>query len=145
MLRGITADQGILLCSLSGASTEKAGRLMMELYRQDVRPDLCTQQAEGQLQFSVSAHQRQTVQDVLADLALGAEWEESWSKISMVGCGMHSIPNIKQELFSALSGHDIPYENSWLGERRCSVLVPRERTDEAVRAFHEVLLRYHSL
>jgi len=72
-------------------------------------------------------------------------WEKQWAKISMVGCGMHSIPNIKQELLNALTKQEIRYENAWLGERRCSVLVPRESADEAVRVFHDVLLRYRVL
>lgn len=145
MLRGITADRGSLRCILTEPSSDRVGRLMMELYRQDVRPDLCAQLQEAQLSFTVSAHQSQTVQEVLTNLKLNAQFEEQWAKISMVGCGLHSIPNIKQELLAALSEAEILYENSWLGERRCSVLVPKEQADAAVQAFHRVLLKHRSL
>jgi len=145
MLRGITADRESIRCFLSDVSLEDAGRLMTTLYRQDVRPDLCSQPTDNQLQFTISTHQKQIVQRALEDFDLSALWEKQWAKISMVGCGMHSIPNIKQELLNALTKQEIRYENAWLGERRCSVLVPRESADEAVRVFHDVLLRYRVL
>ncbi len=144
MLRGITADRGSLRYVISDISLEDAGRLMTELYRQDVRPDLCSQPAECQLQFTVSAHQKQTVEETMANMDLKAELQEQWAKITMVGCGMHSLPNIKQELINALLEQNILQENAWLGERRCSVLVPRERADEAVSLFHSVLLKHRT-
>lgn len=144
-LCSITADGESLRYFLPDVSLEDAGRLMTELYRQELRPDLCSQPADGQLQFTISAHQKHHVQKVMANLGLSAELEEQWAKISMVGCGMHSIPNLKQELMDVLEEAHIPQENPWIGERRCSVLVPKEQKDEALRAFHSVLLRHLSL
>ena len=141
LLRGITADSGTLRYRLDNITLENAGRLMTALYRRELRPDLTEQPADLQLVFTVPEHGRQTVEEILKELQLFAELDESWSKVTLVGCNLHSIPNLKQELNTALQNAEIPMCSSWLGERRYSVLVPREQAQQAIRRLHEVLLR----
>ena len=144
LLRGITADNSTLCYRLENITLEDAGRLMMTLYRRDVRPDLTEQPALLQLFFTVPEHDRQTVNETLSELSLSAEVDESRSKVTLIGSGLHSIPNLKQELNTALQNENIPLGSAWLGERRYSVLVPREQSTEAIEALHRVLLRYQS-
>ncbi len=140
-LRGITADHSTLRYHLENITLEDAGRLMTTLYRHDLRPDLTVQPAALQLRFTIPEHGRRMVDEVLEELQLCAQIDEGWAKVTLVGNGMHSIPNLKQELNDALEKAGIPTECSWLGERRYSVLVPREQVYDAIRCLHGILLR----
>ena len=143
-LRGITADAGTLHYHLPYITLEDAGRLMTDLYRKEIRPDLTEQPADNQLNFSVPAYGREAVKEALERLKLQTEPDERWAKVTVVGSGMHSIPHLKQEFLMALQEAGIPASGSWLGERRFSVLVPRFSTEEAIRTLHGVLLRHRS-
>lgn len=143
-LRGITADMGILYYHLPYITLEDAGRLMTDLYRKEIRPDLTEQPAENQLNFSVPSYGREAVREYLEQLKLQGEADERWAKVTVVGSGMHSIPHLKQDFLTALQEAGIPSSGSWLGERRFSVLVPRISSEEAIRTLHRVLLRYWS-
>lgn len=142
LLRGITADNSTLRYHLENITLEDAGRLMTKLYRRDLRPDLTRQPAELQLLFTVPEHGRRIVDETLSELQLSAQIEESWAKVTLVGNSMHSIPNLKQELNTALQNAEIPTDSAWLGERRYSVLVPRDQAQQAIRCLHSILLRY---
>ena len=142
-MKGITADRGTVRWYLPSVSLEDAGRLMLELYRREIRPDLTEQPGAEQLIFTVSAHNRAEVENALQQLNLTADADESWAKVTVVGSGMHSFPNIKRQFLDALEQVEIPTRGCWLGERRYSVLVPRERCSEAMEVLHGILLRYH--
>ena len=143
-MRGITADRSTIRWYLPHVTLEDASRLMVELYRREIRPDLTEQPADQQLIFTVGAYGRAIVEEELHRLGLSAERDESWAKISVVGCGMHSFPNIKRQFLDALEQAEISTRGCWLGERRFSVLVPRENAAAAMETLHGILLRYHS-
>ena len=141
-IRGITADRDVLRYHIRQISLEDAGRLMTSLYRQEIRPDLTQQPADNELVFTVSAIHRGIVGEALEKLQLRNRPEEQWAKVSVVGCGLHSIPNLKQEFLLALKDAAILTNGTWLGERRYSVLVPREQAESAMQALHQVLLKH---
>lgn len=141
-MQGITADRTVLRYHLTSISLEDASHFMTELYRRQVHPDLTEQPADNELLFTVSQHHRQTVEETLKERNLWAEADERWAKVTVVGSQLHSIPHVKQEVLSELEKAGIPFGSSWLGERRYSVLLPRDAADEGVRALHRVLLRH---
>lgn len=141
-LRGITADKSTLRYRIKGIALEDAARLMLKLYQYDLRPDLTEQPADLELVFTVPSHGKTVVEELCAQLQLQAEVDESWSKVTVVGHGMHSIPNLKQQLLAALQEAEIPVISSWLGERRFTVLLPREQSETAIRTLHPLLLKY---
>ncbi len=142
-MRGITADRTVIRWHLPHVTLEDASRLMVELYRQEIRPDLTEQPADQQLIFTVNGHGEKAVEEALKKFALTAERDDSWAKITVVGCGMHSFPNIKGQFLQALEQAEIPTRGCWLGERRYSVLVPREKATEAMESLHSLVLKYH--
>ncbi len=142
-MRGITADRTVIRWYLPHVTLEDASRLMVELYRHEIRPDLTEQPAEQQLIFTVSGHSEKAVEAALQKFNLCAKRDDNWAKISVVGCGMHSFPNIKGQFLQALEQSEIPTRGCWLGERRYSVLVPREKATKATEALHNLVLRYH--
>ena len=142
-MRGITADRSLIRWYLPHVTLEDASRLMVELYRHEIRPDLTEQPAAEQLIFTVNGHGEKAVEAALKKFGLTAERDDSWAKISVVGCGMHSFPNIKGQFLEALEQAEIPTRGCWLGERRYSVLVPREQATAAMEALHKLVLRYH--
>ena len=141
-LRGITADNSIVHYHIKNIDWETAARLMLKLYQRDLRPDLTEQPADLELVFAVPSHGKTTVEDVLSELQLKADMDTSLSKVSVIGNGMHSVPNLKEQFLSVLQEAEIPTGSSWLGERRFSVLLPREQSEEAIRVLHPILLRY---
>ena len=142
LLRGITADINTLRYSLECISLEDAGRLMTALYRHDLRPDLTEQPSAQKLLFTIPEYGRKIVNRILEDMGLVADVDDHWAKVTLVGCNLHSLPNLKQELNKALQDADIPMCSSWLGERRYSVLVPREQVQRSIQSLHTLLLRY---
>lgn len=143
-LRGLTADQTTLYYVIPHITLEDAGRLMTDLYRQEIRPDLAEQPAAGQLCFAISSHQRSAVTEGLKRLRLGAFLDENYAKVTIVGNGLTAIPQLKQECDSALQEAEIPCRSSWLGERRLSFLLPRNQAQKAMQILHPIVLRHRT-
>ncbi len=140
-LRGITIQRENLRYHLTGISLEEAGRLMLELYRREIHPDLTEQPNSNELVFSIHKCDQKTVEKTLKQQQISAE-AESWAKLSIVGTKLHSIPNLKRELLHTLKSVDIDFKESWLGERRFSVLIPLQHAEEAMRLLHSFVLKY---
>ncbi len=140
-LRGITIQRETLRYQLSPISLEESGRLMLELYRKDIHPDLTEQSSPNELVFSIHSRDSKVVEQTLEQLHLSGEGA-SCCKLSVVGTGLHSIPNLKQQLLKKLEEADITHQESWLGERRFSVLIPNEDAGRAMNLLHEILLKY---
>ncbi len=143
-LRGITVQRDNLRYHMTEISLEDAGRLMLELYRKEIHPDLTEQSKSNELVFSIHSRDRKVVEDILKQQQLSAEAEQ-WAKLSIVGTKLHSIPNLKKELLAALQAADIDHKESWLGERRFSVLISQEHAEEAMKLLHGFVLKYKEI
>lgn len=66
--------------------------------------------------------------DLVFDAAIG--------KVSLVGAGMKSDPNVSASLFEAIAGEDINIEMISTSEFRIAAVVAVDRLDDAVRAVH---------
>jgi len=67
----------------------------------------------------------------------GYTWDDSVSKVSVVGAGMASNPGIAAMMFEALAGLNINLEMISTSEIRVSCIIKSDRALEAVSALHE--------
>ena len=79
---------------------------------------------------------RLALHDLTAGFGGGVRFDENVGKVSVVGMGLLSRPEYTARLMAALAAAGIP--TSWIStsQMRLSVIVPRERTVEAVETLH---------
>lgn len=138
----VTDEKNVISYKIFDINTANMGELMTELYRNEIKPDLSEQPKKNQLIFTINAQNKQRTEQILAEMNLKYNYDDSFSKVSLVGCGLHNIPNFKQECLEVLNKENINFQRSWLGERRFSVLVPRENLDKSLEVLHKLLLEY---
>ncbi|RKS73112.1 aspartate kinase [Actinomadura pelletieri DSM 43383] len=95
---------------------------------------------EFRMGFTIRRTEADTVRAALHEVAVafggGVHVDENVGKVSVVGMGLLSRPEYTATLMSALAAAGIP--TSWIStsQLRLSVIVPRERTVEAVETLH---------
>jgi aspartate kinase len=95
---------------------------------------------EFRMGFTIRRSQADAVRRALHELTAafggGVHFDENVGKVSVVGMGLLSRPEYTARLMAALAAAAIP--TSWIStsQMRLSVIVPRERTVEAVETLH---------
>ncbi|GAA1881079.1 aspartate kinase [Asanoa iriomotensis] len=97
-------------------------------------------ESEFRMGFTVKRSQADAVRTALHELTAGfgggVHFDENVGKVSVVGMGLLSRPEYTARLMAALATAGIP--TSWIStsQMRISVIVPRERTADAVETLH---------
>ncbi|MFB6522405.1 aspartate kinase [Streptomyces sp. NPDC056401] len=97
-------------------------------------------EAEFRMGFTIRRSQADSVRAALHEVTSayggGVHFDENVGKVSVVGMGLLSRPEYTARLMAALAAAGIP--TSWIStsQMRLSVIVPRERTVDAVEALH---------
>lgn len=95
---------------------------------------------EFRMGFTIRRSQAEAVREPLHEMTAsfggGVQFDDEVGKVSVVGSGLLSRPAYTARLMAALASAGIP--TSWIStsQMRLSVIVPRERTVEAVEALH---------
>jgi aspartate kinase len=95
---------------------------------------------EFRMGFTIRRSQADSVRAALHELTAafggGVHFDENVGKVSVVGMGLLSRPEYTARLMAALAAAGIP--TSWIStsQMRLSVIVPRERTADAVETLH---------
>ena len=95
---------------------------------------------EFRMGFTIRRSQADSVRAALHELTAtfggGVHFDENVGKVSVVGMGLLSRPEYTARLMAALATAGIP--TSWIStsQMRLSVIVPRERTVDAVETLH---------
>ncbi|MFD9945349.1 aspartate kinase [Nonomuraea sp. NPDC059023] len=95
---------------------------------------------EFRMGFTIRRSQADRVRAALHEVAVGfgggVRFDESVGKVSVVGMGLLSRPEYTAKLMAALASAEIP--TSWIStsQSRLSVIVPQDRTAEAVDVLH---------
>lgn len=95
---------------------------------------------EFRMGFTIRRSQADAVRGALHELTAtfggGVHFDENVGKVSVVGMGLLSRPEYTARLMAALAAAAIP--TSWIStsQMRLSVIVPRERTVDAVETLH---------
>lgn len=72
--------------------------------------------------------------------ASDVHWDDTVSKVSIVGAGMQSHPGVASRMFEALSEAGINIQMISTSEIKISVLIDRQDADRAVSAIHSAFL-----
>ena len=72
--------------------------------------------------------------------ASDVHWDDTVSKVSIVGAGMQSHPGVASRMFEALSESGINIQMISTSEIKISVLIDRQDADRAVSAIHSAFL-----
>jgi aspartate kinase len=97
-------------------------------------------ESEFRMGFTIRRSQADSVRvplhKVTAAFGGGVHFDENVGKVSVVGMGLLSRPEYTARLMAALAAAGIP--TSWIStsQMRLSVIVPRERTTDAVEVLH---------
>ena len=104
-------------------------------------------QSEGRedykdLAFVVSREDEDKVKKAISRLEkelpfLGMKFDETMSRVSLVGAGIASNPNIAYRMFNALAQAGINIDMISTSNSRISCLIPRDLMGEAVKVLHE--------
>jgi len=98
-------------------------------------------ESEFRMGFTIRRSQADSVRAALHELAAAfggtVHFDENVGKVSVVGMGLLSRPEYPARLMAALARAGIP--TSWIStsQMRLSVIVPRERTVDAVEVLHQ--------
>lgn len=149
LVRGVAADKDQAKVTIQHVDDRPgvAANLFKELAAAHINVDIIVQNVSEQghtdISFTVPLEDlqrtRDTVNQLLDDLgATGVHYDDQIAKVSIVGVGMRSHSGVAYRMFEALAEHKINIEMISTSEIKISVVIERERADEAVRVLHDV-------
>lgn len=147
LINGVTKDDDIMRITVTEL-TDRPGvafRLFSVLAQNKINIDIILQSlgrdGKKDITFTVNhSDGPKAIEVIEANKAvIGCEkvlWEDTISKVSVVGAGMESNPGIAARVFEALSDANINIHMIATSEIKISVLVDKEYSADAVRAIH---------
>ena len=148
IVSGVAKDTNVTRFSIIGVPDRPglAFKIFSKLGANDVNVDIILQSigrnGTKDISFTVAKDHTQKVQDILGAYieTLGASsiiYDEKVAKVSVVGAGMESHPNVAASVFEALYGANINIRMISTSEIKISVLIDIEDADSAVKVLHQ--------
>ncbi len=145
---GIAKDTNVAQFSIIGVPDKPglAFRIFSKLGANNINVDIILQSigrnGTKDISFTVAKDNREDTLALLGDYieTLGASsivFDEKVAKVSVVGAGMESHPNIAAQVFEALYNANINIRMISTSEIKISVLIDQELADLAVRVLHD--------
>lgn len=145
---GIAKDTNVAQFSIIGVPDKPglAFRIFSKLGANNINVDIILQSigrnGTKDISFTVAKDNREDTLALLGDYieTLGASsivFDEKVAKVSVVGAGMESHPNIAAQVFEALYNANINIRMISTSEIKISVLIDQEFADLAVRVLHD--------
>ena len=145
---GIAKDTNVAQFSIIGVPDKPglAFRIFSKLGANNINVDIILQSigrnGTKDISFTVASDNRAATSELLGDYieTLGASsiiFDETVAKVSVVGAGMESHPNIAAQVFEALYNANINIRMISTSEIKISVLIDQEFADLAVRVLHD--------
>ncbi|MEO7598662.1 MAG: aspartate kinase [Opitutus sp.] len=146
VVRGVAVDkdQAKVLVSNIADKPGSAAKVFNALAQAHVNVDMIVQnvgrQGVANLTFTVpqteTAKTIKALAPVLKEIGGDVAVDENIAKLSVVGVGMRTHSGVAAKLFEALAGVDINLELISTSEIKISVVISRDRADEAARVAH---------
>ncbi|MCJ8190787.1 aspartate kinase [Sphingomicrobium aestuariivivum] len=140
-ISGIAADRGEALVKLE--AKDKPGRLaaaLRALAAEGLSVDMVAQGSDS-LHFTVpktnlsrALKALEGAKDAIGFTAVTSD--DNVAKVSVVGVGIRSNPELAAQVFDVLADRQVPLLAATLSELKASALVPDDQVDVAVRALH---------
>lgn len=145
---GIAKDTNVAQFSIIGVPDKPglAFRIFSKLGANNINVDIILQSigrnGTKDISFTVASDNRAVTSELLGDYieTLGASsiiYDETVAKVSVVGAGMESHPNIAAQVFEALYNANINIRMISTSEIKISVLIDQQFADLAVRVLHD--------
>ncbi|MCT4688634.1 aspartate kinase [Vallitalea sp.] len=148
LVSGVAADKNVARVAAIGIKDEpgKAFGLFSLLAKHNINVDIILQSIgrnnTKDISFTVPRDELEETKQILQDnlsriSAERIEYDDSVSKVSIVGAGMASNPGVAAVMFESLYDADINIKMISTSEIKISVLINEKDTDSAVNAIHE--------
>lgn len=148
LVSGVAADKNVARVAAIGIKDEpgKAFSLFSILAKHNINVDIILQSIgrnnTKDISFTVPRDSLEDTKKILQDnlsriSAEKIEYDDSVSKVSIVGAGMASNPGVAAVMFESLYDADINIKMISTSEIKISVLISEKDTDSAVNAIHE--------
>lgn len=123
-----------------------AMNIFNRLAKENINVDMIVQSNHkddtNDISFTVSTSESKAALVVMDDLnkelkAHGVAFDDTVSKVSIVGAGMQSNPGVAARMFEALAEVDVNIQMISTSEIKVSCIVAREEVQEAVKSLHD--------
>ena len=149
IIRGVAKDDNITRISIVGLEDVPgvAFKLFDRLAQKHVNVDIILQSVgrDGtkDITFTVSKDQQDIAMEVVTafDAKAKVSCDNNISKVSIVGSGMETHPNVAAKMFEALYAADINIQMINTSEIRISVLIDINDSKKAVKAVHDAFIK----
>ena len=149
IIRGVAKDDNITRISIVGLEDVPgvAFKLFDRLAQKHVNVDIILQSVgrDGtkDITFTISKDQQDVAMEVVTsfDPKAKVSCDNNISKVSIVGSGMETHPNVAAKMFEALYAADINIQMINTSEIRISVLIDIKDSKKAVKAVHDAFIK----
>lgn len=151
LIKGVAKDNNVASISIIGLEDKPgiAFKVFNKLAQAKVNVDIILQSIgrnnSKDITFTVSQDNREAAVEVIEKLKDSLNYneltfDESVSKVSIVGAGMESNPGVAAKMFEALFDAGINIHMISTSEIKVSVLIDEKHADAAVRAVHDAFV-----
>jgi aspartate kinase len=147
VVRGVAVDRQQAKVTITDVVDKPgvAARIFQAIAGGNINVDVIVQSdskdGHNDISFTLSANDIKVAKPVVAEALKTIEhnkvsYDDQVSKVSIIGVGMRSHTGIAFRMFSALAEHAINIHMISTSEIRTSVIIDRDKADEAVRILH---------
>lgn len=146
LVRGVAADKKQAKVTVVGVDDKpgEAARLFRDVAEAGINVDVIVQNVShdgrANISFTIPEEDIARVQKLFEDHNVVKNTEVAYddqiAKISIVGVGMRSHTGVASKMFSVLAEAGVNIIMISTSEIRVSVVIPKDRADEAVQALH---------
>ena len=145
LIRGVTKDTDVARISVTKIPNTPgvAFKLFDVLAKHKINVDIILQsigrESTKDITFTISKDQQDVAMEVVTsfDPKAKVSCDNNISKVSIVGSGMETHPNVAAKMFEALSGAGINTDMITTSEIRITAVVREHEAETAMRAVHE--------
>lgn len=148
VVSGVAFDMRVAKITISGVPDIPgiAMRIFKRLAAENINVDMIVQSNHrgdvNDISFTVSTGEARVARSAMEELATelqaaGVHFDDTVSKVSIVGAGMQSNPGVAADMFEALAKNDINIHMISTSEIKVSCVIAREDVQKAVQALHD--------
>ncbi len=148
IVNGVAFDTRVAKITIAGVPDIPgvAMNIFNRLAKENINVDMIVQSNHkgdvNDISFTVSTSESKVALTVMEELnevlkAQGISFDDTVSKISIVGAGMQSNPGVAASMFEALAEADVNIQMISTSEIKVSCIIAREEVQEAVKALHD--------
>ena len=136
VVTAVVHDESSVLFHVNSPGGDGLCTVLDELSASSAAADMLTMSDEA-VSFTVGADAADGLREALTRAGLRVRAEPAIGKVSIVGTGLSSRPDVTSRLSRCLREAGVAVTHAWASQARASVIVPRDRTADAVNIVHD--------